>query len=290
MPKSKKISKSNRKSRTSVTCLAILNCIKAGKNYSAQIATELDKKPQTIHHNLRTLEYRGYVRRVTGTKRSYPVLYELSDKAVVLISNAERLARSGEIRFHHFALRYRVVVDNPSFLPLSEGAPLRGGVIEVTGEVDKYTVRRWHAPSGDHLYLFSPPLWGSFPWQLIALASITLERLSRLIEQRYRIQLEYDGILQKPHLSDPRDPLAKFWGNNYGTAVQTKTGSGIDASEGPWETEFSYQDAVDHVQLGRNTAKVAEELPQVKMLLERFFSSEGTQQKTVNPPDVRQWV
>jgi len=208
MPKSKKISKSNRKSRTSA-CLAILKCIKEGKNYSAQIAEELKKKPQTIHYNLRALEGRGYVRRTTGSKRSYPVLYELTDKAAILISNAERLARSGGMRFHHFALQYRVVVDNPSFLPLSEGANLRGGVIEVTGEVDGYTVRRWYAPSGDSLYLYSRPLWGRSPWQLLCFASIDLERLSKLIEQRFRMQLNVRQHPAKTRTERPKRPSSK---------------------------------------------------------------------------------
>jgi len=109
----------------------------------------------------------------------------------------------------------------------------------------------------------------------------------------------FDSILQKPELSDPRDPLAKYWTDHFGTVVKTKSGSGIDASEGPWETEFSYQDAVDHVQLGRNTAKVADELPYLRVLLERLIgiflaaSNASTQQsvpKSLDPPDPRQWV
>lgn len=292
MPKSKKTSKTNRNSRNCTTCLAILNCIKAGVNYSAQISKELKKKPQTIHYNLRVLEDRGYIRRVTGDKRSYPVIYDLSDKGLILLSNVERLAR-GAMRFHHYALRYRVEVDNPSFLPIEGGSRLRNGVCEVTGTVDGYTVRRWHAPTGDYLYLFSRPLWGRFPWQLLAFASIGVDRLSQLIERRYRMQLKYEGVLQKPHLSDPRDPFAKLWGDSYGTAILSESGTGIDASDGPWESEFSYEDAVDHVQLGRNTAKVAGELPQVRVLLEKILdmlSTPRTQEPTASPPDSRLWA
>jgi DNA-binding MarR family transcriptional regulator len=293
MPKSKKTSKTDRNPRNLVTCLAILNCIKAEINYLTQIAKQLKKSAQTIHYNLHVLEDRGYIRRVTGNRRSYPVLYELTDKAHIVLSNSERLARSGGVRFHHYALKYRVAVDNPSFLPVSEGVPLRGGVIEITGKVEGYTVRRWHAPSGDHLYLFSRHMVGDLPWQLLSFASIELDRLSRSIEQRFQMKLEYDGILQKPELSDARDPLAGFWGNHYGTVIRTETGSGIDASEGPWETEFSYADAVDHVQLGRNTAKVAVELPQVRALLEKILDivrTQSTQEPTVSPPDSRLWV
>jgi hypothetical protein len=192
------------------------------------------------------------------------------------------------MRFHHYALKYRVEVDNPTFLPIEGGSRLRGGVLEVTGTVDGYTVRRWHAPTGDYLYLFSRPLWGRFPWQLLAFASIDVDRLSQLIEQRYRMQLKYEGVLQKPHLSDPKDPLAKLWGDNYGTAILSASGSGVEASEGPWEAEFSYQDAVDHVLLGRNTARVADELPQVRVLLEKLLTP-SRQQPGVQL-DLRQWL
>jgi DNA-binding MarR family transcriptional regulator len=298
--KSKKISKSNRNSRICTTCLAILNCVRADTNYSAQIARALEKSPQTVHYDMHVLEKWGYIRRATGNKRSYPVFYELTDKGELLISNGERLARSGGFRFHHFALKYRVVVDNPDFLPVSKGVLLRGGVIEVTGRVEDYTVRRWHAPSDDYLYLFSRPMWGRLPWQLLSFASIELDRLSRSIEERFHMKLGFDGVLQKPELSDPRVPLAKFWGDYYGTVVKTNSGSGIDGSEGPWEAEFSYEDAVNHVQQGRNTAKVAKELPQVRALLEKLLGTAHStlasareqtgRLATLDRPDVRLYM
>jgi DNA-binding MarR family transcriptional regulator len=292
MSKSKNVSKSNRNSRNCTLRLAILNCIKAGINYCAQISKELKKKPQTIHYNVRVLMDRGYIRRATGDKRSYPVIYELADKGLILLSNAERLAR-GALRFHHYALKYEVVVDNPSFLPLTDGSRLRGGVLEVTGSVDGYTVRRWHAPRRDYLYLFSRILWGRFPWQLLVLASIDLDRLSHLIEQRYRMQLKYQGVLQQPHLSDPKDPFAKLWGDNYGTAILSESGTGIDASDGPWESEFSYQDAVDHVLQGRNTARIADELSRLRVLLEKLLASASTPPKgqpAAAAADLRLWL
>lgn len=295
MPKSKRISKSNRNSRNCKTCLAILQCIKAEINYSAQIAKELRKKPQTVHHNVRVLEDRGYIRRATGEKRSYPVIYELTDKGLIALSNTERMAR-GAFRFHHYALKYRVLVDNPSFLPLNEGVRLRGNVIEVTRIIDGYTVRRWHAPSCDWLYLYSRSLYGRLPWQLIAAASVELHTLAMLIESRYHLKLKFEGILQKPEMDDPQDPIANFWGEYYSTNVSTPSGSGMDASEGAWAKELSYEDAVDYVLLGRNIAQILLELRTQQTLFQKFFShflemmKHSNDESTQRPPNSRLWV
>jgi hypothetical protein len=291
------MSTSNKKSKpfNRQLYLTILGCILHGTNYLAAIARELQKSPQLVQHYLKVLKRYGYIRPVTE-RRSYPVLYEVTDKAKIIISNAERMARSGGIRFHHFALRYKVIVDNPSFLPLREGVLLTGNVVEVTRIVDGYTVRRWHSPSCDWLYLYSRSMYGRFPWQLIAAASVELHTLAMLIENRYHLQVKFEGILQKPEMDDPRDPVASFWGKYYGTNVNTPTGNGMDASEGAWAKELSYEDAVDYVLLGRNIAQILLELRTQQALLQKFFSQflemmkHSNDESTQRPPNSRLWA
>jgi predicted transcriptional regulator len=274
--------------------LMILSCIQEGQNYLAQIARQLDKSPQLVQHYVRNLTKYGYIQPVTGKKRSYPVIYVLTGKAKILISNAERIRRSGGIRFHRYALKYRIVTDNPAFLPLSRaGKPLKGNVLEVTETVEGHTVRRWHTPSGDWLYIWSQHMYGLLPWQLQALATIDVDRLAAFIEQRFRLRLQFEEILQKGEFDDPRDPVAKVWGEYYNLNVKTDSGSGFDASGGEWAKELSYQDAVDYVQMGRNVARIIGELQAQRKLFERFIEAltkYGTDsQPEHNPPDSHLW-
>jgi len=269
MRKTKKISKVE----GSFLYIVILKSIQDGTNYAAQIANHLNKSPQLIHHYLHMLERQGYVSRVTGKKRSYPVIYDLTEQALLLISNAERMARAGGIRYHHYALRYRIVGDNPKFLPLNNGCPLNGNVVETTERVEGYTVRRWHSPSGDWLYLYSKPIYGRLPWQLLVHATIDLDRLARLIEERFTLRLDFDGIHQKPEFDDPRDPVAKAWAKYYGANVKTDSATGINASGGEWATELSYDDAVDYVLQGRRIAQIEKDLHALTQLVTKLVTS-----------------
>jgi DNA-binding MarR family transcriptional regulator len=274
----------------------ILGCIQEGQNYLAQIAGRVDRSPQLVHHYLRTLVEYGYIESVTGEKRSYPVIYQLTQKAKIMISNEERVRRLGGIRFHRYAMKYRIVIDNPGFLPLSQASrPLKGNVLEVTTTLEGHTIRRWHTPSTDWLYIWSQHLYGLLPWQLQTLATIEVDRLARSIEQRFGMRLQFEEILHKGEFDDPRDPVAKVWGKYYGVNVKTDSGSGFDASGGEWAKELSYQDAVDYVQMGRNVARITNELQAQRKLFERFIEALtnyvcGTDnQPQHNPPDSHLW-
>ena len=289
------MSKSNKKSkfRNRQLYLMILRCILQDQNYLAEIARELQKSPQLLQHYLKILRRYGYIRPVTET-RSYPVIYELTEKARIVISNAERMGRSGGFRFHHFALKYRILADNRSFLPAAEGSRLNG-VSETTGKFEGYRIRRWHSASADWLYVYSRHMYGRFPWQLLCAASIELDRIVGLIECRYHMRLKFECVLQKPELEDSRDPIAKFWGEYYGNNVRTNSGSGIDASEGPWAIELSYDDAVSHVLLARNIAQILSVLRSQQELLREFLAQlgnilkQGTEGSTNRPPTSRLW-
>lgn len=274
--------------------LMILSCIQEGLNYQAQIARQLDESPQLIQHYIRNLTKYGYVQPVTGQERSYPIMYQLTDKAKVLISNAERIRRSGGIRFHRYALKYRIVTDNPAFLPLSRaGKPLKGNVLEVTQTVEGHTIRRWHTPSGDWLYIWSRHMYGLLPWQLQALATIEVDRLAGLIEQRLGMRLQFEEILQKGEFDDPRDPVAKVWGAYYNVNVKTCSGSGFDASKGEWAKELSYEDAVNYVQMGKNIVKILNELQEERKLFLRFIEAltdTGGRVREDNPADSHLWA
>lgn len=275
--------------------LIILSYIGEGQNYLAQIARQLDESPQLIQHYIRNLKKHGYIQPVTGQKRSYPVIYELTDKAEIMISNAERIRRSGGMRFHRYALKYRITVDNPDFLPLSQASkPLKGNVLEVTTTVEGHTVRRWHSLSADWLYIWSQHLYGLLPWQLQALATIEVDRLAGWIEQRFGMRLQFEEILQKGEFDDPRDPVAKVWGKYYSVNVKTDSGSGFDASGGEWAKELSYQDAVDYVQMGGKVARILDELQAQRKLFERFIEAltkSGTEsQPEHNAPNSHLWA
>ena len=195
------------------------------------MATRLNKSPQVIAYHIAQLKRQGYLETAgEDGKRSYPVFYRLTEKARSFLGAWSNDKRRGRFRFHHYALKYKITRDNPDFLPVSAGTQLRGGVVQVDGKVDGYSVRRFASPSGQWLFLYSVPLFGDEPWRLQCDASIALHCLSQEICRRYDMELERKGIMQKPEYDVPSDPFAKYWGENYGATVKTPDGDGIDAS------------------------------------------------------------
>jgi len=250
---------SNR-ARVFFTCMVILQCVEMGE-YSAQIARRLNKPRQFVDYHIRKLARDGCLERLSQDgKRSYPVFYKLTEKGASLLQAMSNEKRRGRYRFHHFALSYRIVRDNPAFLALSAGARLKGGVIETSGKVDGFTVRRFYSPSGRQwLYLYSQPKRGDHPWQLLALSAIELDRLAQEISRRNGMELSFERILQKAEFEDDSSSFARFWGQNYGCNVRTQNGS-IDASEGEWAKELTVEDAVADIRIGRNVADISEKL------------------------------
>ena len=137
---------------------------------------------------------------------------------------------------------------------------MKGGVVQVDGEVDDFNVRRWHSPNGDWLYLYCKPLWGSEPYRLLVKATIMLYELGAQIQGKYNIQISYEDVLQSPEFDDPKDPVAKFWGDYYGAVVKTRKGNGFDRSTGEWSREFTMDEIADYVDLGSNVAEIGNDV------------------------------
>jgi DNA-binding transcriptional ArsR family regulator len=236
--------------------LGILLAVERGE-YAAQIARNLNKSPQRISYHVAELKELGYIEK---RKRSYPDILQLTEKAksfLAVLSNEKRRAR---FRFHHFAFKYRITRDSPDFLPVSEGTRLRGGVVQVDGKVDGYSVRRFASPCGQWLFLYSAPVFGDEPWRLLCDASIALHCLAQEICRRHNMELKRESIMQKPEFDVPSDKFAKYWGQNYGATVKTPDGDGIDASPpgSEWSTELSVEDAAAYVHIARNVADIAQ--------------------------------
>lgn len=239
------------------TWLGILLLVEQGE-YAARIASRLNKSPQRISYHLARLRRLGYLETCSEQgKRSYPIFYRLTDKARSLRAQLSKKIRRARFRFHHYALRYRITRDNPDFLPISAGTQLRGGVVQVDGKVDGYSVRRFASPSAQWLFLYSRPHYGDEPWKLLAKASIELHCLSQEICRRHDMELMFEDIMQKAEYDVPSDRFAKFWGENVGATVKTPDGSGIDASEGEWSLELPVEDAAAYANMARNVADIS---------------------------------
>jgi DNA-binding MarR family transcriptional regulator len=262
--------------------LLILRLVERGE-YNASIARTLRMAPQATHPRLRKLEKYGYIERVTENgKRSYPAFYRLRDKGKCALQELSSKKRRARFRFHHHALRYKVIRDNPDFLPVSQGNSLRGGVVTVDGRVDGFSVRRFHSPSADWLFLYSEPRMGDLPWQLLTLSSIELDRLAQVICSRYNMELSFEKSMQKPEFENVRDPLAKFWGDYSGSTIRTASGSGIDASTGDWAEEFTIEDAVHYVNLARNVADITTKLGEEEQRLDVIAKGSVTMAQRMN--------
>ena len=221
----KNLSKNRKKVLTWSRILKLLEDYKWG----AEVARQIKRSRQYVYYQIKELLQYGYIRDQIPDARSYPKFYVITEKGQNLMENWKRQGRHG-IRFHHFALKCRIDVDNPNFLSLSSrrARKLKGGVVQVDGEVDDFNVRRWHSPNGDWLYLYCKPLWGSKPYRLLVKATIMLYELGAQIQGKYNIRISYEDVLQSPEFDDPKDPVAKFWGDYYGAVVKTRKGNGFD--------------------------------------------------------------
>jgi DNA-binding MarR family transcriptional regulator len=243
--------------RVFFTWIAILQLVEQGE-YAAAIAKHLNQPRQLVGYHLRKLVNWGYLERLCAEgKRSYPVFYRLTEKAQSLLQERSNGERTGRLRFHHYALKYRIVRDNRDFLPLHRGKPLKNGVIQVDGKVDGFSVKRMSGRSEQWLLLYSQPKFSDQPLQAMAFSTIELDHLATEICRRHDMSLEFQSIAGKPHFGDPSDRFAKFWGENYGCNVMTREGSGIDASEGDWEREMTIDDAVAYVKQARNVENIS---------------------------------
>lgn len=85
--------------------------------------------------------------------------------------------------------------DLDRFLPLSKGSRLRGGVLHVDGVVEydgeKFSVRRFHSPHQEQLFLYAPSTVGWEPWRLVSQLSIIQDGLSCV---RSLAELVYDVL------------------------------------------------------------------------------------------------
>lgn len=246
--------------RVFFTCIVILQLAEEGE-HAAGIARRLNKSRQLVGYHIRKLVNWGYLEQLCAEgKRSYPVFYRLTQKAQSLLQELSNGKRTGRLRFHHYALKYRIVRDNPGFLPLHQGKPLKNGVIQVDGKVDGYSVKRLSGRSEQWLMLYSQPKFSDQPLQAMAFSTIELDHLATEICRRHDMRLEFQSIAGKPHFADPSDRFAKYWGENYGCNVMTREGSGIDASPPghEWEKEMTIEDAVAYVKQARNVENISQ--------------------------------
>jgi DNA-binding MarR family transcriptional regulator len=247
---------SNR-ARVFFTWIAILKLTEQGE-YASEIARHLNKPRQLVGYHIRRLVEWGYLEPLCAEgKRSYPQFYRLTEKAHALLRELSNGKRTGRLRFHNFALKYRIVRDDPDFLPLSRGKPLGNGVVQVDEKVDGYSVKRLSSRSGQWLLLYGQPNFGDQPLQVMAFSTIELDHLASEISRRHHMKLEFQGVAGKPHFADPSDRFARFWGKTYGCNVRTREGSGMDASEGEWEKELTVDDAVAYVRQARNVEEIS---------------------------------
>jgi len=247
---------SNR-ARIRFTCRVILELIEQGE-YAAKIGRRLNKSRQLVTSYIRKLVRDGCVEPLCQEgKRSYPVFYRLTEKGTALLQEMSNETRTARLRFHHYAVKYLIVRDNPDFLPLRMGTRLKNNVIQVDGKVEGFSVRRISGRSEQWLLLYSQARFGDRPLDLVAFSSIELDHLASEISRRYDMSLQFQGIIQKPHFGDPSDRFARFWGQNYGCNIRTRDGSTIDASPGEWEKELTIDDAIAYLQQPRNVAEIS---------------------------------
>jgi len=249
--------KMSKRARIRFTCRVILELIEEGE-YAAKIGKRLNKSRQLVTSYIRKLVRDGCVEPLCQEgKRSYPVFYRLTEKGTVLLQEMSNETRTARLRFHHYAVKYLVVRDNPDFLPLRMGTRLKNNVIQVDGKVDGFSVRRICGRSEQWLLLYSQARFGDRPLDLVAFSSIELDHLASEISRRYDMILQFQGIMQKPHFGDPSDRFARFWGQNYGSNIQTRGGSTIDASPGEWEKELTIDDAIAYLEQPKNVAEIS---------------------------------
>ena len=247
---------SNR-ARIRFTCRVILELIEQGE-YAAKIGRRLNKSRQLVTSYIRKFVRDGCVEPLCQEgKRSYPVFYRLTEKGTALLQEMSNETRTARLRFHHYAVKYLIVRDNPDFLPLRMGTRLKNNVIQVDGKVEGFSVRRISGRSEQWLLLYSQARFGDRPLDLVAFSSIELDHLASEISRRYDMSLQFQGIIQKPHFGDPSDRFARFWGQNYGCNIRTRDGSTIDASPGEWEKELTIDDAIAYLQQPRNVAEIS---------------------------------
>lgn len=119
---------SNR-ARVFFTCIVILRCVEMGE-YPAQMARRINKPRQFVDYYIRKLARDGCLERLSQDgKRSYPVFYRLTEKGIAMLQEMSNETRTAGLRFHHYALKYLVLRDNPEFLPLRMGTQLKNNVI-----------------------------------------------------------------------------------------------------------------------------------------------------------------
>jgi DNA-binding MarR family transcriptional regulator len=247
----------SKRARILFTCIVILRLIEQGE-YAAAIARRLNKSRQTVTSYIHRLVRDGYAEPLCQEgQRSYPVFYRLTEKGIALLQEMSKETRTARLRCHHYALKYLIVRDNPEFLPLRRGTQLKNNVIQVDGKVEGFSVRRISGRSEQWVLLYSQARFGDRPLDLVAFSSIELDHLASEISRRYDMSLQFQGIMQKPHFGDPSDRFARFWGQNYGSNIQTRDGSTIDASPGEWEKELTIDDAIAYLEQPRNVAEIS---------------------------------
>ena len=247
----------SKRARILFTCIVILQLIEQGE-YAAAIARRLNKSRQTVTSYIHRLVRDGCAEPLCQEgQRSYPLFYRLTEKGIALLQEMSNEKRTARLRFHHYAVKYLIVRDNPDFLPLRMGTRLKNNVIQVDGKVEGFSVRRISGRSEQWLLLYSQARFGDRPLDLVAFSSIELDHLASEISRRYDMSLQFQGIMQKPHFGDPSDRFARFWGQNYGCNIQTRDGSTIDASPGEWEKELTIDDAIAYLQQPRNVAEIS---------------------------------
>lgn len=209
----------------------MMTLILKGVNSPSKIAKEINFKRTRAAYYLKFMKDNGLIRR---RLRSNIAIYDVTPRGVSLLQAATRNLPIG--RFENFRIDYRILRDNPDFLPVSDGSKLNSGVRQTTGKLrldgNEYTVSRFHSQSGDQLYIWAPRSYTTGEVPAIHDATIEVSAVAREIQRRYEIVLSKGEVTHPGEIAFD-DPFAKWFLASGGPNVKVTTDEGkvwIDGS------------------------------------------------------------
>jgi len=216
---------------------AILRCILDGDRSPKVIARRMKMKKTTLAYHIKQLKDEGIIARILKSKVS---IYEVTEVgATFLEAIHDPKAKVKRItRFEQYRVAFRVLKDNPTYLPVEKGKALvPKGIIRPNATIRTddqisitkervYAVTRYHYPKlgYDEIHVHIGPRYGSNTTDVITRSAQEAVMVKQEIERRYGMVLSIPGHVAQPGHFAFDSKIAQLYVEAGGPNVTTMDG------------------------------------------------------------------
>jgi predicted transcriptional regulator len=236
-------------------CDAILYCILDGARTPQTIGHRLNMKKTNLNYYLKRLRDNGLIVR---SIRDRVASYDVTPTGITLLTTAHDKMINRVTRYEHLRIGFKVINDNPEFLPVAKGSTGLKGVIQTDGTIKigegaEYSVVRWHPSKQgyDEIQIHIGPRYGTNSTDVVSRAAQEALLVKQEIERRYKMTLSEPGrTIQDGHFGF-YNKLAQLYIKGRGPNVTTDNdwidrsppGKGLSLEYGTPEAAQAFIDA-----------------------------------------------